>query len=79
MCCDLSAAVPHDKKSREALALQIYQYCIQPRAKLSLPDAAFCYAFIKRLHSSNTLNFHTLVLFDKVSERGDDLMSEQHT
>lgn len=52
---------------RTELVLQIIQYCVHPRAKLSLADAAFSYEFIKRMHSMNTASFHTVVYYDKVS------------
>ena len=53
-------------EEREQLVLQIIQYCIHPRAKLSLPDAAFSYQFIKRMHTMDTPAFRTAIVFDKV-------------
>lgn len=48
------------------LVAQIYQYCIEPRARLSLPDAHFAYQFIKKMHVINTPGFYTLMMFDKI-------------
>ncbi|GAA5887200.1 hypothetical protein JCM5296_004560 [Sporobolomyces johnsonii] len=52
------------KDARSRLVEDILQYCIQPRARLSLPDAVYAYQMIKRLHSMNTPAFHTIVFLD---------------
>ncbi|GAA5964710.1 hypothetical protein JCM3765_004364 [Sporobolomyces pararoseus] len=54
------------RDDRNRLAQNILQYCVEPRARLSLPDAVFAYQIIKRLHSMNTSGFHTIVFFDQL-------------
>lgn len=55
------------RNDRSLLVDQIYQHCIEPRARLSLPDAVYSYAFIKKMHQLNAPGFITVVMFDKVS------------
>jgi THO complex subunit 2 len=55
------------RDERNRLVQDILQYCVEPRARLSLPDAVFAYQMVKRLHSMNTAGFHTIVFFDQVS------------
>ncbi|GAA5837682.1 hypothetical protein JCM3766R1_000555 [Sporobolomyces carnicolor] len=54
------------RDDRNRLVQDILQYCVEPRARLSLPDAVFAYQMIKRLHSMNTDGFHTIVFFDQL-------------
>lgn len=54
------------REERIHLVENILQYCVEPRARLSLPDAVFSYQMVKRLHSMNTAGFHTIVFFDQV-------------
>ncbi|GAA5863246.1 hypothetical protein JCM3774_000827 [Rhodotorula dairenensis] len=54
------------KADRARLVDYLLQYCIQPRARMSLPDATFAYQMIKRLHSMNTPHFHTIVLYNRL-------------
>ncbi|GJN90767.1 hypothetical protein Rhopal_003781-T1 [Rhodotorula paludigena] len=54
------------KADRIRLADEILQYCVQPRARLSLPDAVYSYQIVKRLHSLNTPSFHTIIFFDRL-------------
>jgi THO complex subunit 2 len=54
------------RDDRARLVQDILQYCVEPRARLSLPDAVFAYQMIKRLHSMNTAGFHTIVFFDQL-------------
>lgn len=54
------------KADRLRLVEDLLQYCIQPRARMSLPDATFAYQIVKRLHSMNTPNFHTILFFNRV-------------
>ena len=54
------------KTKRLELVQQILQHCVQPRARVSLPDAAFAYQFVKRMHAINTPGFHTLVFYDQL-------------
>ncbi|GEM11852.1 tho2 protein [Rhodotorula toruloides] len=51
---------------RQQLVHDILQYCLIPRSRLSLPDAVFSHQMIKRLHSMNTPQFHTIVLYDSL-------------
>ena len=62
------------REQRTRLVENILQYCVEPRARLSLPDAVFAYQMVKRLHSMNTAGFHTIVFFDQV--RLSHLLSE---
>ncbi|GAA5874250.1 hypothetical protein JCM16303_005789 [Sporobolomyces ruberrimus] len=54
------------REERIHLVENILQYCVEPRARLSLPDAVFSYQMVKRLHSMNTAGFHTIVFFDQL-------------
>ncbi|GAA5910057.1 uncharacterized protein JCM6883_000540 [Sporobolomyces salmoneus] len=54
------------RDDRNRLVQDILQYCIEPRARLSLPDAVFAYQIVRRLHSMNTAGFHTIVFFDQL-------------
>ncbi|GAA5826823.1 hypothetical protein JCM5353_005408 [Sporobolomyces roseus] len=54
------------REHRTRLVENILQYCVEPRARLSLPDAVFAYQMVKRLHSMNTAGFHTIVFFDQL-------------
>lgn len=58
------------KDHRKELVEQIVQYCIIPRAKLSLADAAYAHQFVKKMHAMNTPGFHTLVFYDIVRYSG---------
>lgn len=62
----ISFAGVKTKADRARLVDYLLQYCIQPRARMSLPDATFAYQMIKRLHSMNTPHFHTIVLYNQV-------------
>ena len=62
-----------NKADRARLVDYLLQYCIQPRARMSLPDATFAYQMIKRLHSMNTPHFHTIVLYNQVRLAKDPL------
>ncbi|GAA5828714.1 hypothetical protein JCM11251_005848 [Rhodosporidiobolus azoricus] len=54
------------RDDRVKLADEILQYCIQPRARLSLPDAVYSHQMIRRLHSLNTPGFHTIVVYNRL-------------
>ncbi|GAA5893597.1 hypothetical protein JCM8208_000838 [Rhodotorula glutinis] len=54
------------KADRIRLADDILQYCVQPRARLSLPDAVFAHQLVKKLHSIDTPGFHTVVFYDRL-------------
>ncbi|GAA6028291.1 hypothetical protein JCM8097_006959 [Rhodosporidiobolus ruineniae] len=54
------------KADRQRLADDILQYCLLPRARLSLPDAVFAHQMIRKLHSLNAPGFHTVVLYDRL-------------
>lgn len=62
----ISFAGVKTKADRARLVDYLLQYCIQPRARMSLPDATFAYQMIKRLHTMNTPHFHTIVLYNQV-------------
>lgn len=55
---------------RRELVKQIVQYCVHPRAKLSLPDAVYAAHFVRKMHMLNTDGFHTILFYDQ-------LLSEQ--
>lgn len=61
LCADVKT-----KADRIRLADDILQYCVQPRARLSLPDAVFAHQLVKKLHSIDTPGFHTVVFYDRV-------------
>ncbi|GAA5926046.1 Tho2p [Sporobolomyces koalae] len=54
------------RDDRVRLVGDVLQYCVEPRARLSLPDAVYSYQMVKRLHSMNTDGFHTIVFFDQL-------------
>ncbi|KAI5476268.1 Tho2 protein [Pseudohyphozyma bogoriensis] len=58
--------VTTSKEENEALITQFIQYCVLPRAKLSLPDAVYTFQMINRIHSIGTPYFHTALLYDKL-------------
>ncbi|GAA5854301.1 hypothetical protein JCM8547_001771 [Rhodosporidiobolus lusitaniae] len=54
------------RADRIRLADEMLQHCIQPRARLSLPDAVYSHQLIRRLHALNTPGFHTALLYDRL-------------
>lgn len=52
-----------EKKALYDIGYNLYQDCILPRAKLSLPDAVYAFQFIKRMHIMNTPGFQIVVFY----------------
>ena len=64
MACDPPDA--NDKVKRYDVVYDLLQYCIIPRAKLSLPDAVYANAFVRKMHSMNTPGFQLVIFYDRV-------------
>ena len=53
--------------SKNLSVLTFLQYCVFPRCCLTANDAVFCARFIHALHHIQTLNFSSLICYDRVS------------
>ncbi|GMH41897.1 hypothetical protein BSKO_09807 [Bryopsis sp. KO-2023] len=58
------ASIPHSKFKELETAL--VQYCIFPRLKMGLEEGQFTWEFLMFVHEMGLVNFHTVILLDRV-------------